>query len=336
MKNKAMPAAIVAVLLLLVGGELMLQRMNGRSGKISGEGAMPVAATADSLWQGPDSSAIPAGSIGELIRYGQDLIARTGYYYGPAGIISRKQNGMNCQNCHLNAGRQPWGNNFGGVRSSYPKFKERRGAVEDIAQRIADCFERSLNGEAPDTISREVQAMTAYMEWLGAGVPKGKKPAGAGIEAIPYLERAADPAKGKRLYGVKCQSCHGPEGAGLKDKDGRVYIYPPLWGDHSYNTGASLYRLSRLAGFMLNNMPMGTDYRKPVLSAEEAWDLAAFIDSQPRPVKEFGEDWPDISLKPVDHPYGPFADSYPTQQHKYGPFLPIVREREAKHKNPSK
>src|SRR5580698_3879979 len=137
MKNKAMPAAIVAVLLLLVGGELMLQRMNGRSGKISGEGAMPVAATADSLWQGPDSSAIPAGSIGELIRYGRDLIARTGYYYGPAGIISRKQNGMNCQNCHLDAGRQPWGNNFGGVRSSYPKFKERRGAVEDIAQRIA-------------------------------------------------------------------------------------------------------------------------------------------------------------------------------------------------------
>jgi thiosulfate dehydrogenase len=81
---------------------------------------------------------------------------------------------------------------------------------------------------------------------------------------------------------------------------------------------------------MLNNMPWGTDYRKPVLSAEEAWDLAAFINSQPRPVKEFRQDWPDISLKPVDLPYGPFADDYPTMQHKFGPFPPIVQAREAR------
>ena len=325
-----MLAMLLAALLVLLGAELILRRMDGRSKKIAGKGAIAVATAPDSPWQGPDSSAIPAGSIGDLIRYGQDLIARTGFYFGPAGVISRKQSGMNCQNCHLNAGRQPWGNNFGGVRSSYPKFKERRGAVEDIAQRISDCFERSLNGEAPDTTSGEVRAMIAYMEWLGTGVPKGKKPTGAGIEAIPYMERAADPVKGKQVYDVKCQTCHGPGGAGLKDKNGRVYIYPPLWGDHSYNTGASFYRLSRLAGFMLNNMPWGTDYRKRVLSAEEAWDLAAFINSQPRPVKEFRQDWPDISLKPVDHPYGPFADDYPAVQHKFGPFPPIVQAREAR------
>ncbi|HUB59465.1 MAG TPA: hypothetical protein VL978_02120, partial [Puia sp.] len=131
MKNKTMRAALLLVLLVLVGGEILLRRMGPSA---------PVAVRADSLWQGPDSSAIPRGSAGDLIRYGQDLIARTGYYYGPAGVLSHTSNGMNCQNCHLDAGRRPWGNNFGGVRSSYPKFKERRGSVEDIAQRVSDCF----------------------------------------------------------------------------------------------------------------------------------------------------------------------------------------------------
>jgi thiosulfate dehydrogenase len=326
MRNKTLMTAILLILLVLVGGEILLRRINASSEKNS-KTALSIAAPGDSLWQGPDSAAIPAGTNGNLIRYGRDLIVRTGYYFGPAGIISHTSNGMNCQNCHVYAGRQPWGNNFGGVRSSYPKFKERRGAVENIAQRVSDCFERSLNGIAPDTSSREVRAMIAYMEWLGAGVANGKKPAGSGIQAIPYLTRAADPVKGKQLYALKCQVCHGPEGAGMKSGDGSVYIYPPLWGDHSYNTGASLYRLSRLAGFMFNNMPSGTDYRKPQLSAEEAWDLSAFIDSQPRPVRTFGADWPDIKLKPVDHPYGPFPDTFGAGQHKFGPWGPIVAAR---------
>ncbi|HTR29004.1 MAG TPA: c-type cytochrome [Puia sp.] len=336
MRNKTMVAALTLTLLVLIGGELLLRRINTSSRNIPDQPAAMAAAPGDSLWRGPDSSAIPAGSAGDPLRYGRDLIARTGYYFGPAGILSHGSNGMNCQNCHLDAGRRPWGNNFGGVRSSYPKFKERRGAVEDIAQRVTDCFERSLNGVAPDTNSREVRAMIAYMEWLGNAVPNGKKPAGSGIAALPYLQRAADPARGKQLYGLKCQICHGSDGAGIKDKDGREYVYPPLWGEHSYNTGASLYRLSRLAGFVFNNMPWPSDYRKPQLTAEESWDLAAFIDSQPRPTKIFPQDWPDITLKPVDNPFGPYADSYGSQQHKFGPFLPIVRERDGKQKKSSK
>jgi thiosulfate dehydrogenase len=345
MKSKTMLAAVLFVLLLLAVGELIFLRSGDGSRKISKSTravdsgkATDLAMAADShkamdsLWRGPDSAAIPGGGAGDLIRYGGDLIARTGYYYGPAGIISRTSNGMNCQNCHLDAGKRPWGNNFGGVRSSYPKFKERRGAVEDISQRISDCFERSLNGRAPDTLSREVRAMIAYMEWVGAGVPKGKKPAGSGIVSIPYLGRAADPAKGRQLYVLKCQSCHGADGAGLKDKEGRVYTYPPLWGACSYNTGASFYRLSRLAGFVFNNMPWGADYRKPQLTAEEAWDVSAFINSQARPVKVFRRDWPDISLKPVDHPFGPFGDSFSAGQHRLGPFPPIVKARESKQK----
>jgi len=332
MKNgKIVVAACIVLLAALVGGELVLRpwpwlrlrREEAHSGKVQRN----VVANLDSLWQAPDTSTMPVGSSGELIRYGQELIARTAFYFGPAGSLSRKQNGMNCQNCHLKAGRQPWGNNFGGVASTYPRFKERRGAVESIAQRILDCFERSLNGEAPDSGSREVRAMIAYLQWLGAGVPRGKKPVGSGIEAVPYPDSAADAAGGKLVYALKCKVCHGLEGQGLKDKDGASYIYPPLWGVHSYNTGASFYRLSRLAGFIRDNMPLRAGYGKDGLSDKEAWDLSAFINSQPRPVKYFKEDWPDISLKPVDYPFGPFADSYPARQHKFGPFLPIVRGR---------
>ena len=332
MKYGTMAATASIVLLTLVGVEVVFRRNDAQFRKKQEKILMKVPADADPLplWQGPDDTAMPIGRSGELIRYGQDLIARTAWYFGPAGSISRKQNGMNCQNCHLKAGRQPWGNNFGGVGSTYPKFKERRGAVETLSQRISDCFQRSLNGEAPDSGSKEVRAMIAYMQWLGTDVPKGKKPAGSGIAALPYLERAADPAGGGRLYVLKCQRCHGPEGQGMKDKDGRNYIYPPLWGDHSYNTGASLFRLSRLAGFIRYTMPLAGDYRKAELSDEEAWDLSAFINSQPRPIKHFRRDWPDISLKPVDHPFGPFADGYPSRQHKFGPFLPMVQARTAR------
>lgn len=84
-------------------------------------------------------------------------------------------------------------------------------------------------------------------------------------------------------------------------------------------------------------MPYGeVDYTKPELTNEEAWDVAAFVNSQPRPTKTFSEDWPDISKKPFDHPFGPFADSFSEQQHKYGPFKPIKDWIEMNKKNAGK
>ena len=40
-------------------------------------------------------------------------------------------------------------------------------------------------------------------------------------------------------------------------------------------------------------------------------------------------DFPDKSKKPVDTSYGPYADSFPREQHRFGPFQPI----EAYYKN---
>ena len=67
-------------------------------------------------------------------------------------------------------------------------------------------------------------------------------------------------------------------------------------------------------------MPNGTTYENPVLTDEEAWDVAAYINSLPRPERRFADDWPDISKKPYDHPFGPYADTFSEAQHKYGPF----------------
>ncbi|WP_245999801.1 c-type cytochrome [Paraflavitalea soli] len=84
-----------------------------------------------------------------------------------------------------------------------------------------------------------------------------------------------------------------------------------------------------MAGYVRDNMPYGEAYHyRPVLSDEEAWDVAAFINTQRRPLKRFPADWPAIATKPVDHPFGPFSDSFPEWQHKYGPFSPIAAFKE--------
>jgi len=276
------------------------------------------------VWQAPDTAAIPATDEGRLIRYGRNLVAQTSRYIGPKGTVARISNGMNCQNCHLDGGTRPWGNNYSAVFSTYPKFRDRSGSVENIFRRVNDCIERSLNGNPLDTNSVEMKAFTAYFKWLGQGVPKGVRPSGAGITEIACLPRAADSVRGRAVFLLNCQRCHGPQGRGLPNADGSGYVYPPLWGDHSYNTGAGLYRISRLAGYVKDNMPLGCSHNATLLTDEQAWDVAAFISSQPRPHRPFGKDWPNIAKKPFDHPIGPYADTFSARQHKYGPFGPII------------
>lgn len=284
-----------------------------------------VASAKESVWRGWNKYQIkPSDS---LARYGRELIENTSYYLGPKGKVAAITNGMNCQNCHLDGGTLPWANNYGAVASTYPKFRDRSGSIETIPKRVNDCMERSLNGKALDTNSRELRAIVAYIHWLGEDVPKGKKPKGSGIMELKYLDRAADPDKGRMVYQNKCQSCHGVEGQGQINADGYGYTYPPLWGAHSYNSGAGLFRMSRFAGYVKNAMPLGVDYQSTQLTDEEAWDVAAFVNSQPRPSKDLRNDWPDISKKPVDHPFGPYADGFSEEQHKYGPFQPIVAAR---------
>jgi thiosulfate dehydrogenase len=282
--------------------------------------------TTDGLWTGADTTRLVHldDEQRELVSYGRRLIRNTALYLGPQGTVAHLTNGMNCQNCHLDAGTKPWGNNYGSVWSTYPKFRARSGGTETVAKRVNDCVERSLNGIALDTNSREMRAILAYMEWLSTGIAHGDKAKGSGIMELAYLDRPADPERGRLVYDGKCASCHGADGQGVKPDNATTYQYPPLWGEHSYNQGAGLYRMSRFAGYVKANMPLGANWDTPLLSEEEAWDVAAYVNSRERPAKDLANDWPDISKKPVDHPFGPFADSFPETQHKYGPFGPIA------------
>jgi len=276
-------------------------------------------------WVAPDTAYLSHEGLGKLIRYGRELVANTGFYLGPHGKVKPMSNGMNCQNCHLDAGTKLFANSYSAVYSNYPKFRPRSGTVEDIQKRINDCMERSLNGKKLDKNSREMIALVAYINWVGKDVPKNTSPKGASVVDLPWMDRAADPDRGKVSFQATCVRCHGEDGQGKLNPDSITYQYPPLWGPKSYNTAAGLYRLSRVAGYIKSNMPFQeSTHDRPKLLDEEAWDIAAYICSQPRPEKKFKADWPDISKKPVDFPFGPYADSYSEQQHKYGPFKDII------------
>jgi thiosulfate dehydrogenase len=275
------------------------------------------------FWQAPEINSISDAKEKELVEYGKDLIVHTAAYLGPKGSVKALSNGINCQSCHLEAGTKIYGNNYAGVASTYPKFRARSGQEETIEKRVNDCFERSLNGKALAEDSKEMKAIVAYMKFLGSNVEKGKIPEGSGLKELAFLDRAADPSKGKIIYDQKCAACHQENGSGMKNPDQIEYGFPPVWGASAYNEAAGLFRLSNMAKFVKYNMPLGATHDNPQLSDDEAWDVAAYINTQAHPKKTTPKDWPDVSKKPVDHPFGPYKDAFSEKEHKLGPFKPI-------------
>ena len=329
---------ILVVIVLIIGLIVALFLFyNKQPNNLQDNKTIPVSSNNDAAkkdavayWMAPDINKIADDKEKEQVEYGKELIAHTAKYLGPNGSILKISNGMNCQNCHLQAGTAVFGNNYGSVASLYPKFRARSGTEENIYKRVNDCFERSLNGKALDTAGREMQAIVAYMKFLGTNVPKGTKAEGSGLKELPYLDRAADTVKGKIVYTVKCKTCHQANGEGVLTADKTEYIYPPLWGSNSYNDGAGLYRLGSFAKYVKYNMPQGISHVNPQLTDEEAWDVAAYINAQNRPHINTSKDWPDITKKPVDHPFGPYADNFSEEQHKFGPFKPIIETQKKK------
>jgi len=154
-------------------------------------------------------------------------------------------------------------------------------------------------------------------------VPDGAKIVGAGTLAIKEPNRAADLVHGAQIYAKGCASCHGADGQGLRSQSG-AYTFPPLWGADSYNDGAGMTRILTAAAFVKYAMPLGVTFDAAVLSDDEAFDVAGYMNAQPRPRKaDLEKDFPNRLKKRVDTPYGPYVDGFSNEQHKFGPFEPI-------------
>jgi thiosulfate dehydrogenase len=278
-------------------------------------------------WKPPDISSVGQDPFGNLVRYGHALFTNTANEIGPAVPDPAKRfagNNLACQSCHLQGGTQSYAMPMVGIWGQFPQYRGREGDVDSIEDRINGCMERSMNGRALQPESREMKAFASYMRWLSTGVPAGAKLIGAGTLRIKEPDRAADPARGAQVYTQSCAACHGDNGAGVRAQQGLGYQFPPLWGPDSFNNGAGMSRLLTAAAYAKHNMPLGTTFDAPLLTDDEAYDVAGYIVSQKRPEKgRLDKDYPVRLQKPIDTPYGPYADGFPPEQHKLGPFAPI-------------
>ncbi len=311
--------------------------------------AQETAAPPGPIWTVPEVGALPNDEHGRLVRQGRDLITATYAHIGPlVGNPDKRFAGNNlaCSNCHLQAGTKKFALPIFGLFEEFPQYSPRSGAEISIEDRVNSCMTRSMNGRPLPADAPEMTAIVAYIKFLSTGVPPGQRVPGLGVGRMPELDRAADPERGRTIYVRACLICHGANGEGVPRTHPMTplgYAMPPLWGPDSFNDGAGMNRLITAANYIHFNMPHGADYLNPQLSVEDAWDVAAYVLSQSRPHKDgLDRDYPDLQTKPVDAPYGPYADGFSQQQHKYGPFAPIraalarlKTDRESQPKSPS-
>jgi len=214
-------------------------------------------------------------------------------------------NSLNCTSCHLNAGTVADGSPFVGVSAFFPGYAPRAGKTITLEERINGCFRRSMHGKPLPVNGADMQAMVAYFEWMKMNTRPEDKVAGRGVGKIdPALKPNAD--NGKQVYAKQCAVCHGADGEGLKRADGSL-IFPPLWGDQSFNIGAGMARTYTAAAFVKRNMPIGFHEKFPLgqggLSDQEALDVAEYFSHQPRPdFPDKVKDWPNGG-RPADARY---------------------------------
>jgi thiosulfate dehydrogenase len=237
----------------------------------------------------PPDSEIPPGPLGVSIRRGRALLAAT-----RDSLPSNVGNRLRCLSCHLDGGRRANASPLVGAFLSYPAYSAREGRVITIEDRINGCFRRSMAGRPLPMASSEMRDMVSYLAFLSRGVTAGREVKGSGLPKMEPLE--PDVVGGREIYSSTCARCHGGSG------EGRSFA-PPLWGSGSYSIGAGMARLPTAASFIRHNMP----YDLPgTLTDQQAFDVAAYVNSHPRP---------DLAGKENDWPNGdaPPDAAYPTR-----------------------
>jgi thiosulfate dehydrogenase len=293
--------AVITAGVIVAGGFWMAERSASNA-----LGAMPAEATAE---------------------YGRYLLRETAEYLGPSHENPEMRytgTHLACASCHLDIGERPGTLSLLETSTRYPRDSGRDGGMRDLRDRINGCMQRSMNGRPLPRDSIEMIAMEKYINRLGDQYAAMSVVRKTPIEPQEFAEpdRRADVDAGRVVYEQRCYVCHGQYGEGLRAtanlNDG--YVFPPLWGPDSFNDGAGMHRVLTAARFIKARMPFG----QPDLTNDQAFDVSAYINSHPRPqMSDLEKDFPDRSRKHVDSPYPPYADDFPHEQHKYGPFRPI-------------
>lgn len=275
-----------------------------------------------------DVSKLPDDHYGRLARYGKELTDRTFAHIGPQAknpAMRYAGNNLACSSCHQASATKAFAMPWVGVHASFPQYRAREDEVSTVEERINGCMERSMAGKPLPLDSTEMKAFMTYIHFLSKDVPTGAKVEGQGLPPFKAPNRRADTVAGGQVYAAKCAVCHGTEGQGLRTgAPGEGYTFPPLWGADSFNNGAGMGRLLFASAFIKTNMPLGAQHGQPQLSDDEAYDVAAFMLSHPRPQKaNLERDFPARWNKPVDAAFPPYVDGAPADQHKFGPFAPL-------------
>jgi thiosulfate dehydrogenase len=225
----------------------------------------PAISNTAKTWTPPDISTVPAGPLGDSIRLGQQVFNDTPKY--AAAYVGNK---LSCTHCHTSGGTVAGAIPMVGLPGIFPMYRDREKEVITFEERIEQCFQRSENGHRVPNNSPEMTGLVAYAQWLSKDQVTGRAFPGRGMPALPELN--GDKERGSAIYKQQCQVCHGANGAGNPPE------VPALWGPDSYNEGAGMYGIPKMAQFIRQNMPQTTP---GTLTPQQAYDVAAYVHFMP-------------------------------------------------------
>lgn len=224
-------------------------------------------------FQPPPETAIPNNEFGKLVRLGKAIFTDTKKH--AARFVG---NDLRCSNCHLDAGRLQDSAPLWAAYVAYPQYRAKTKEVDTYAERLRGCFQYSMNGKAPPLGSETLVALEVYSYWMATGAPVNTKLPGGGYPKLNAPPDKPDYFRGQAVYAERCALCHGANGDGQQSAG--VQVFPPLWGDRSFNWGAGMHQVNNAAGFIKANMPLGLGGS---LTDQQAWDVAYFMDAHERP-----------------------------------------------------
>jgi thiosulfate dehydrogenase len=209
--------------------------------------------------------------IRELAELGFRAMISTSTY--AKGFVGDK---LHCTSCHFAGGNTAGGAQGGislvGTAARYPAYDSASKKVLSLEGRINSCFTKSMNGKAIPLDSELMLGFVTYLHWISKDIPIYGNIPWLGLQPLSSTYEG-NSSKGKGFYDKYCSICHREDGQGGVNN-------PPLWGAESFNKNAGMHHLPTLASFIFWNMPF--DDNTPVLSEDEALDVAAYVLSNPR------------------------------------------------------